>query len=162
MGDADVDEKWSHYPETVLEFCVDPPARVDLRRPVDADARAELARLGLDAPFAVVTAENPEGDNAEDEGSERDARREEARNDHRTGGLLQELERRRVSFVRVDGVSPDGRYRERCVAARLTRPDAVALARDFAQLALFWFDGDRFWLMPAEVDREPRPVPARR
>jgi hypothetical protein len=41
----------------------------------------------------------------------------------------------------------------------MPRDDAVALARELAQLALFWYDGKRFWLLPAEADDAPRTLP---
>ena len=158
-ADVDEDDKWSQYPDTVLEFYADGPGRVDLRRPLGRAERETLARIGLAGPFAVLTAENPEGDNAEDADNAKEQRREAERNDRRMSALVRELTRRGQLFVRVDGVSPDGSYRERCVAVPIARAEAVALARDFAQLALFWYDGDRFWLLPAAANRPPRPLP---
>jgi len=64
-----------------------------------------------------------------------------------------------VGYRRCDGVSPDGRYRESCVAVVLPRDEAVALASRLEQLALFWYDGRDFWLLPAEADGEPRRLP---
>jgi hypothetical protein len=65
-----------------------------------------------------------------------------------------------VPFVRVDGVAPDGSYRERCVALLVPAEEGVALARRFDQLALFTFDGEAFWLLPAEVGAPPKRLPA--
>jgi hypothetical protein len=158
-GDRTADEKWSRYAQTVLEFYAAPPASVDLRRPVGGDERAALLRVGLAGEFAVLTAENPAGQHAEDASAPGEAARAEARNARRTRTLVAELDRLGVPYVRVDGVSPDGAYRERCVAALAPRGDAVALARDYAQLALFWFDGSRFWLLPADADKTPEPLP---
>jgi len=159
MADETSDEKLDQYPNTVLEFEGRPGARVDLRRPLDRASLEAIARLGLGGAFAVLTAENPHGENAEDEPSAEEARRQEARNERRTSALVRELTRRGAPFVYVDGVSPDGSYRERCVAVPMPRHDAVALARQFSQLAIFWYDGGRFWLLPAEADDEPRPLP---
>jgi hypothetical protein len=64
-----------------------------------------------------------------------------------------------VPFVDVDGASPDGEYRERCVAAAMPRDEAARLAARFEQLALFWFDGTDFWLLPAEASEAPRRLP---
>jgi hypothetical protein len=159
MADETTDEKLEQYPNTILEFETTPGVRVDLRRPVDRKAVRALARVGLDREFAVLTAENPHGEHAEDVGSGGEARAQNARNERRTGVLVRELTRRGVRFVFVDGVSPDGSYREHCVAVPMPRNEAVALARQFSQVAIFWYDGGRFWLLPAEVDEAPRPLP---
>ena len=153
------DDKWEQYPSTVLEFYDDARTRLDLRRRVGAAERAALERLGLDRPFAVFTAENPCGENVEDEPAPAAAAAQEARNERRTSRLEADLTSRGVPFVEVDGVSPDGQYRERCVAAAMPREEAAALASRFEQLALFWFDGSDFWLLPAEADRSPRRLP---
>jgi hypothetical protein len=160
MAAADEGDKLEQYPNTILEFYLEPPVRVDLRRRTDPASLRPLAGAGLVGPFAVMTAENPHGESAEDEPDAREARREAVRNARRTGALVDELTRRGTRFVAVDGVSPDGDHRERCVAVSLPRDEAVTTARRFAQLALFWYDGDRFWLLPAEADAQPRPLPA--
>lgn len=156
---ADQDEKWDQYPNTVLEFYDRARTRIDLRRPVGSAERAALERLGLDRPFAVFTAENPRGENAEDEPGPSAAAAQEARNERRTSRLEADLTERGAPFVQVDGASPDGEYREQCVAAAMPRDEATRLAARFEQLALFWFDGSAFWLLPAEADREPRKLP---
>jgi hypothetical protein len=154
MRPAD-DPAWGQYPETVLEFFRDPeddgPAlRVDLRRPVDGAVRARLAELGLDGPFGVVTAAAPRGQpQAEDFDDARQAELDEVA---RTDAL--------AHTVRVDGVSPDGAHRERSVAVRLPKDEVVALGRRYQQSAVFWFDGDGFWLLGALVAAEPRRLPA--
>ena len=153
------DEKWDAYHHTVLEFCGPPALRVDLRRPLDEATRDGIRTLGLDGPFAVLTAENPEGENPEDVPSERAAERLEERNERRVSRLERGLTDAGVPFAPVDGSAPDGRYRERCVAALMPRQEAVELARRLDQLALFWYDGTDFWLMPAEADAEPERLP---
>jgi hypothetical protein len=162
---TDVERKWESYGETILEFFPDPGAdgapalRLDLRAELPSSAPGSLARLGLDAPFAVFTAENPRGENVEDAGSRREAARRAETNARRRGGLEAALRELGLRWTRVDGVAPDGGYRERCVAAVVPREAAAELARTLGQLALFWFDGNRFWLFPAEADQEPRPLP---
>jgi hypothetical protein len=159
MGESTEREKYDAYPETVLDFVGERAARIDLRRPVGGDERATLRRLGLDRPFAVLTAENPGGENPEDEPSAREAARQEDRNERRTDALVRGLTERGTRWRHVDGVSPDGRYREHCVAVVAAREEARALAKRFGQLALFWFDGDSFWLLPAKADEPPRRLP---
>ena len=147
------DPAWSQYPETRLEFFREPederPAvAVDLRRPVPDDAVRALAELGLDGPFAVVTAAAPGG------GAQHDAF------DRARQAELDEVARTESAVARrVDGVSPDGRHRERSVAVRMTREDAVALGRRYQQSAIFWFDGRAFWLLGATVAAAPRRLP---
>ncbi len=148
------DPAWAQYPETRLEFFRAPDdARaalvVDLREPVSGDAVRALAELGLDGPFAVVTAAAP-GGGAQDDAFDR-ARQAE----------LDEVARTRSSVaLRVDGVSPDGAHRERSVAVRTTRDEAVALGRRYQQSAIFWFDGAAFWLLGAVVAAAPVRLPA--
>jgi hypothetical protein len=145
-------EKWDAYPDTVLRFVPEPSFSVDLRLPVGEGDRHAMALLGLDAPFGIFTAENPEGENAEDAGDPREEAQRERENDHRISALERELSSRGIPFVRVDGTSPDGEYRERCVAALMPRDEAIAFAARYRQLALFWFDGTGFWLLPAYLE----------
>jgi hypothetical protein len=159
MGDRTEEEKWREYPCTVLEFYGPPPGRVDLRRPLGDAERAFLATIGVEAPFAVLTAENPGGENAEDAPTEGAERAREARNERRVSALERELESSGIPFALVDGAAPDGDYRERCVAVALPRAAATALAERLRQLALFWYDGRDFWLLPAEADQEPERLP---
>jgi hypothetical protein len=156
---ATEDEKWDAYARTVLEFRGPPAVAVDLRVPLAAPTRRALATVVGAPRFAVFTAENPAGENAEDAPSAREEERRERSNRQRRVELAAELRSIGVPFVDVDGVAPSGDYRERCAAAVMDRDDAVAFARRFGQLALFWFDGDRFWVLPGIAEREPRPLP---
>lgn len=163
------DEKWDAYHGTVLELAdlaaadpadaPEPRLRIDLRRP-DVDAlRARLEAFGLPLPVAILTSENPMGANAEDAPSERQAERQQTRNDHRHEQLLAELRESGLPFARVDGVAPDGDYRERCIAVPLERVPARKLARRLGQLAFFWFDGQQVWLEPGLADHEHELLP---
>ena len=155
---TDEHAKYDAYTNTVLELPTGD--RIDLRRPVGEADRAALRSAGLTGAFAVLTAENPNGENEEDAPTPTAAARREVANDRRHGALVEALRESAVPFVRVDGVAPDGSYRERCIAVPLPRADAVTLADRLDQLALFWFDGTAFWLLPAEADAEPRRLPA--
>jgi hypothetical protein len=154
------DAKWDAYPNTILEFLGPTPLRIDLRLPVSAEIVDGLRRIGLDGPFGVFTAENPRGENVEDEESARQAEKREEVNDRRTTTLERLLTRSGTPFVLVDGLAPDGDYREHCVAVLTSRSEVVHMAKRFEQLALFWFDGSAFWLVPAEIDQTPRRLPA--
>ena len=57
------------------------------------------------------------------------------------------------------GESPDRRHRERGVAVAMDGDDAIALARRFGQLAIYWFDGERFWLYGALEPRAAERLP---
>jgi hypothetical protein len=152
-------ERYAQYPNTVLEFDTPAGLRIDLREPLDASRRGALAALGL-GPFGVFTAENPEGEHADDEPTPEAERARERENARRMDALLDLLASEGTRHARVDGVAPDGKYREHCVAIAVAREDAVALAERFDQLALFWYDGADFWLLPAEADQAPRRLPA--
>jgi hypothetical protein len=153
-----LDPNWSRYPNTVLVFdrsSVDSRAegtelRVDLRVPVSAAARRAFAALGLSEPFAVLTADDPRG---------RDL--DPGENRRRADVLESELRQRGVNYVRVDACSPDEEHRECSVAAAIPRADAVALATRHQQVAIFWFDGERFWIVGALADAQPIALPVR-
>jgi hypothetical protein len=153
-----LDPDWAHYPNTVLVFdrsevdskAVGTGLRVDLRAPISEAVRPAFAALGLSDSFAVLTAYDPQG---------RDL--DPGENRRRAEILESELRRRRVHCVRVDACSPDGGHCERSVAAAMPRADAVALAGLHQQVAIFWFDGERFWIVGVLADAEPIALPVR-
>lgn len=155
------DEKWAQYPCTILEFTAPERLRIDLREPLGATERATLASLGLDRPFAVLTAENPMGENAEDKPTEAQEAATERRNAARRAELEAELRRSGITFQPCDGVAPDGEYREHGFAIVLPREQAVMLARRFGQLAIFWFDGRNFSLVGAVARNPSEKLPKR-
>lgn len=131
------EERLRLYAATVLEFNRDPEQVVDLRRPIsEAEARL-LAGLGLDGPFAVVTAWNPRGRSSHPD------------NDARQAELEATLRARGIRFVAVDGCSPDRTHREASVAAAIPEGEARRLALEWEQDALFWFDGGHVWIVGA-------------
>lgn len=156
-----IDEKWAQYPSTILEFAPPDRLRIDLRKPLGAPERATLAALGLDRPFAVLTAENPFGENAEDEPTAAQEAETERKNAARRAELEAELRKSTVTFQPCDGVAADGDYREHGVAVVLPRDQAVMLARRFGQLAIFWFDGRAFMLIGAVARKAPEKLPKR-
>ncbi|HZH02564.1 MAG TPA: DUF3293 domain-containing protein [Myxococcaceae bacterium] len=154
------EEAWEQYPNTVLELRDPTPWRLDLRRELSEEAMERLRGLGFGKGCAVFTAENPEGRTPDDAAEAEEAERRKDRNARRRQTLREHLTERGIRFVEVDGVAPDGDHRERCVAVALPREQAQTLACEWQQLALFWFDGARFWLLPAELDQPARPLPA--
>lgn len=142
------DPDWHKYPETVLHFAVEPPLAIDLRRiPSAVDVR-RLGEIGLTGEFSVITAHDPEG---------RDLSAYENRK--RAAALKRRLYAQGAAFVEVDACSPDGSHCECSVATPTTRSGAVALARAFDQVAVFWFDGARFWILSALPTTEPLLLP---
>ena len=151
------DPRFRDDPPTILSFEGGP--RLDLRRPLSTADRRALAALELGPAFAVFTAENPAGA----EGAARspdeliDRQRADAR---RILRLEEHLAREGIPFRRARSSGADGGPVERCVALGASRGEAQRLAGDRDRVALFWYDGERFWLCPARVDEAPRPLPA--
>jgi hypothetical protein len=137
------DPRWDTYPETILEIQTSPPVRVDLRAPLSAEMAPRLRGLGLGPTWGTVTAHNPGG------------LVERAINEKREKELTAAVAALGAPFVAADGVSPDGTHREPGYAIGLDREGIVALACDFGQSAIFWFDGETFWIIPALVGDVP-------
>jgi len=145
-------------PETVLSFEGGP--RIDLRWQLDPEERRALAALELGPSFAVLTAEDPGGEDADDVSADGLAERQR-QNVRRTLRFEELLAREGLAFRRVDGSASDGSHRERCVAVALSRAEAKQLAADHDQVPLFWWDGERFWPWPGVVGEGlERPPPA--
>jgi hypothetical protein len=142
------DPDWPRYPETVLRFAGDPKLSIDLRSLLSPEQISALSRLGLAEPFAVMTAFDPRGENLTREENDRLA----AKLDARLGEMG-------IEFLRVDACSPDGQHCECSVALKIPRKDAVRLAMEFEQVAIFWFDGEQFWIVGALVETDPIMLP---
>jgi hypothetical protein len=142
------DPDWPRYPETVLMFATRPPLEIDLREIPADSALAQLSAAGLGKPFAILTAFDPEGRNLS-----------AAENEERK----QELDRRLTSmgyrFLQVDCCSPDRSHCECSVAVAMPQREALDLAREMRQVAIFWFDGKRFWILGGLVDADPLMLP---
>ena len=141
---------WGDYPDTVLRF---PPSdlRIDLRLPLSRSALQRLADLGLQRPFAVITACNPLG------------RRLEPAGNRRLAAVLTQLVHDRYPGAHeAHGISPDESHREPGWALPIGQLEAERLAAQFLQNALFWFDGARFLILPVLAPGEPLPLPAAR
>ncbi|MBA3673222.1 MAG: DUF3293 domain-containing protein [Gemmatimonadaceae bacterium] len=142
------DPRWEHYANTLLRFFAHGSLIVDLRHPMPAETIALLASHHVGPTFAVVTACNPLGRNVDD-----------TQNTQLTHLLTIDIAAHDCAWVPADGMSPDGRHVEPGVAASLPRDDARALAREYDQLAFFWFDGVAMWLIGAVVDTPDRRLP---
>jgi len=143
----DRDPSWAFYPDTILEF-PEEGLRVDLRSALSMSVVAQLQGLGLGGRFAVVTPCDPRGIRAVDD-----------RNPTRVLALHASLKQRGCRFVPADGVSPDREHEESGFAVDLPLEEAVKLARSLEQSALFWFDGEAFWVVPVLVAGEALRLP---
>jgi hypothetical protein len=141
------DPRWATYPDTILEIHVSPPLRVDLRCAVEPLLAQLLRALGLGAAWAFVTAYNPGRILTPEENAQRERE------------LADAVRALGVPSLRADGVPPVAGHREPGVAIALPQEEAVELARRFGQSAIFWFDGQRFWLVPALVGDAPIGLP---
>lgn len=119
------------YANTVFDF--DGLGTLDLRAPVGERERTLLAAVGLHGAFAVLSAFPAFGERRDDVHA--------ALLTHRLRGLIG---LHGVPAIPLLARSPDGSHREPSVAACVDEPTALAIARFFAQDALFWFDGQRF------------------
>jgi hypothetical protein len=142
------DPDWPRYPETILSFSTQPMVEIDLRVIPSESALAKLEAAGFGRPFAVLTAFDPHG--RELSSTENEKRR-------------RELDRRLTvdgyRFVHVDAYSPDRSHCERSVAVVMPQEKAIELARAMEQVAIFWFDGKRFWIFGVVVETDPLMLP---
>jgi Protein of unknown function (DUF3293). len=137
-------EAWSSYPETVLIFAGDPEITIDLREPVPPATKNALFALGLDRPFAILTSYNPRGkvlDATENEG--------------RFAELEAELRSSGIEYLVMDACAPDKSHCECSVAIGIDRSEALRIAERWEQIAIFWWDLDRFWIYGAISPIDP-------
>jgi hypothetical protein len=142
------DPDWPKYPETVLEFSTTPAIEIDLRQPVTPEAITLLQTIGLGSPFAIMTAYDPRGKDLPSSENEKRRRR-----------LNERLAANGYRFVQVDCCSPDRSHCECSVAVVMPQEAALDLARELEQVAIFWFDGERFWILGAIVDTDALMLP---
>ena len=142
------DPDWPRYPETILTFSTNPPVEIDLREIPSARAIADLAAAGFDQPFAVLTAFDPLGHDLS-----------AAENEKRCRALDARLAKSGYKFVPVDACSPDRTHCECSVAVVMPQEKAIAIARELEQVAIFWFDGKRFWIIGALMEADPLMLP---
>jgi hypothetical protein len=142
------DPDWPRYPETVLEFATVPAVEIDLREIPSDEAIGALGAAGLGQPFAIITASDPGGENLSP-----------AENEKRRRELDERLHSAEYTFAHVDCCSPDRSHCECSVAVVMPEDKAIDLAREMEQIAIFWFDGKRFWILGALVDTDPMMLP---
>jgi hypothetical protein len=140
---------WGEFPNTILIFDVDDTSsEIDLRRPIESAQLEILARAGLQRQFGILTAQDPRGKT-----------QPKSVNLELERGLRAELEAGSIPYVKVQACSPDHSHSEQSVAVVRPRDELVMLARKYEQLAIFWFGGGRFWILPAMSDNPPMALP---
>jgi hypothetical protein len=142
------DPDWPRYPETILSFSTRPAVEIDLREIPSERTLADLGATGFGQPFAVLTAFDPRG---------RDLSPPE--NERRRRDLDGRLTAEGYEFAHVDACSPDRAHCERSVAVVMPQERALQLAREMEQVAIFWFDGRRFWVLGVIVEADPVMLP---
>lgn len=142
------DPDWPRYPETILTFSTTPRVEIDLREIPSQRVIADLATAGFSAPFAVLTAFDPRGKNLSRDENERRRRDLDAR-----------LETSGYRFAHVDACSPDRSHCECSAAIVMPQDQAIELAKELEQVAIFWFDGQRFWILGALLETDPLMLP---
>ena len=142
------DPDWPRYPETILSFSTQPAVEIDLRELPSERVLAKLEAAGFGQPFAVLTASDPSG---------RDL--SPAENEKRRHELDRLLTADGYKFVHLDACSPDRSHCERSVAVVMPQKKALDLARVLEQVAIFWFDGKRFWILGVVVAMDPVMLP---
>ncbi len=142
------DPDWPRYPETVLFFVTTPAVEIDLRKIPSDEKITALKAAGLDQPFAIMTAFDPRGENLS-----------AAENKGRMRELDRRLRSSNYRFAQVDACSPDKSHCECSVAVIMPQEKALDLARDMQQVAIFWFDGNRFWILGALAETDPLMLP---
>jgi hypothetical protein len=142
------DPDWPRYPETVLSFATRPLVELDLREIPSDSVLAQLKAAGFGEPFAIMTAFDPGGRSLS-----------AAENDQRKRELDRRLSSSGYRFVQVDCCSPDRSHCESSVAVIMPQRKALDLARMMEQIAIFWFDGKRFWILGVIVETDPLMLP---
>jgi hypothetical protein len=144
------DPGWASYADTILAFPGADPLEIDLRTPPGPDVCRALADRGLCGSFGLVTPQNPRGRRSSSED-----------NAARLDRFLAQLDRQGARYLLVDGLSRDRQHAERGVALAWSQEDVVALARAWDQSAIYWFDGEHFWVIGALTLVEPWRLGAR-
>ncbi|MBP7547730.1 MAG: DUF3293 domain-containing protein [Corallincola sp.] len=100
---------------------------------------------GWGGEFAIITACNPHGQLLS-----------AGANGIRDRQLQQRLQQWRVAHLRVVGAAPDLSHQERSWAVWVDEPQALALAAELGQNAIYYVSHDQLWLLPCLMAGERR------
>lgn len=142
------DPSWASYGETILRVHGTPLFEINLALAVNAAEVAALAAAGLTGTFGLVTPCNPRGHPTAD-----------ATNVARLQAFHQALRTTDTSWVRVDGLSPDRSHVEEGVALAWPVEEVERLACAWDQSAIYWWDGEAFWVRGALTRTAPWRLP---
>jgi len=108
-----------------------------------------LRELGLTRPFAVITACNPDG-----------VVTSESTNDTAHEALRDMLNLAAVdTSVACMSCSPDLSHTELGLAVMMERDAVIEVGRHFRQLAIFWYEGEQFSIVPLKQGSAVVPLP---
>ncbi|HEY5087064.1 MAG TPA: DUF3293 domain-containing protein [Gemmatimonadaceae bacterium] len=140
---------WGDFPDTVLHFASATTFSVDLRRDIDGATSAYLSCLGFERSFGVVSAQDPMG-----------VTPTATANADLAARLQTEVAAMRAAYACLDACNPDRSHCEKSIAIALDLQSSIALAYRYNQLAIFWFDGESFWIVPVYSDNAVLRLPA--
>ena len=148
---SDPQTGWGDFPSTVLQFLSESPFALDLRVSIGETELAALQEAGFEHTFGIVTAHDPMG----------------VEQPHETNAMLAakleaNVARMNAHHVEVDACTPDSSHCEQSMAVDIDLEAAVSLASRYNQLAIFWFDGAAFWIVPARSTKSRLRLPVRR
>jgi hypothetical protein len=136
------------FVETVLHFDAPGQPVIDLRIPLTTRDKTVLAHLGLGQPFGICTAANP------------GYLRPPVANAEASVLLEWELLAFNTRCVAVAACSPDRMHCEHSFAVVLQCRALLEVAQRYDQLAIFWFDGETFWIIPTDPSNQKIALPA--
>ncbi len=137
------DPSWRSYKLAVIDFgngLVPVAERVS----ITGEAFQILEQHKLLPRFGVITACNPLGQAVD-----------ASTNDALSSQLRERLQQLCVRVVPCSAGAADGSHREASFAVAMPLGRLTDLAVKFRQSAIFWFEEDRFWLMPVAVQAQP-------
>lgn len=144
------DAAWIHYGDTILAVATTPGrVEIDLRAPVSANVAGVLRDAARERAFGVLTPYNPGGETLDDD-----------ENRARLRALERDLDARRLPWFAADGHGASSAHVEHGVAVVADMATVRTLSAREGQTAFFWFDGERFWLVPTRPDAAPVALPA--
>lgn len=139
---------WMTYVDTVLVFHGPPQYQIAVDQPITENDRDYFKQVGLAGEFVVFTAENPSGQGMRPE-----------ENEQRTKDLYTYLRNENIFYHTVDGYAPDMSVHEPSVAAAVSVDAGRQLGEKYGQLAVFWYDGQDFWVVEAKQDGGMQKLP---
>lgn len=137
------DPSWRSYKLAVIDVG-NGMVPVAERVAITGEAFQILEQHNLMPRFGVITACNPLGQAVD-----------ASTNEALSSQLRERLQQLRVRVVPCSAGAVNCSHREASFAVVMPLRSLTDLALEFRQSAIFWFEEDRFWLMPAAVQTQP-------